>query len=105
MLTTHGRNEQSFTSKAKFICDNDINAIMRKMDKDDDELISFPDFFTTLLPYFIYGDKVDMRMTHDMMLSARFKDTLNYIDARNSQVGKKENRATSAGAAQKKIRK
>ena len=56
-MTTHGRiqagpNQQ----KASFVCENDINAIMRRMDADGDEEISFSDYFTSLLPYFIYGD-------------------------------------------------
>lgn len=29
---------------------------MRRMDADGDEEVSFSDYFTTLLPYFIYGD-------------------------------------------------
>ena len=29
---------------------------MRRMDADGDEELSFSDFFSSLLPYFIYGD-------------------------------------------------
>ena len=36
--------------------DGDIVAIMRKMDADGDGLLSFTDFFATLLPYFIFFD-------------------------------------------------
>ena len=56
IMTTHGRNQATSASKSAFVCDNDINAIMRRMDADGDEEVSFSDYFTTLLPYFIYGD-------------------------------------------------
>lgn len=57
ILTTHGRNQAGAASaKAVFVCDNDINAIMRRMDADGDEEISFSDYFASLLPYFIYGE-------------------------------------------------
>jgi hypothetical protein len=56
IMTTHGRNQSVSASKVKFVCEGDINAIMRRMDADGDEEISFSDYFTTLLPYFIYGD-------------------------------------------------
>lgn len=39
-----------------FISEGDLNAIMRRMDADGDEELSFSDFFAGLLPYFIYGD-------------------------------------------------
>lgn len=39
-----------------FISEGDLNAIMRRMDADGDEELSFSDFFACLLPYFIYGD-------------------------------------------------
>jgi len=38
------------------ITDSDINAILRRMDTDGDDELSFSDFFSSLLPYFIYGD-------------------------------------------------
>jgi len=38
------------------VSDNDVNAIMRRMDADGDDELSFSDFFQSLLPYFIYGD-------------------------------------------------
>ena len=56
IMSTHGRTTNQPGSKASFVCDNDINAIMRRMDADGDEEVSFSDYFTTLLPYFIYGD-------------------------------------------------
>ena len=38
------------------IQDSDIAALMRRMDSDGDDELSFSDFFGSLLPYFIYGD-------------------------------------------------
>jgi hypothetical protein len=40
----------------EFIAEGDLNAIMRRMDADGDEELSFSDFFSSLLPYFIFGD-------------------------------------------------
>mmetsp|Transcript_31417 Transcript_31417/g.39005 ORF Transcript_31417/g.39005 Transcript_31417/m.39005 type:complete len:80 (+) Transcript_31417:822-1061(+) len=57
ILMTHGRNQAGpGSSKAVYVSDGDINAVMRRMDANGDEEISFSDYFTTLLPYFIYGD-------------------------------------------------
>ncbi len=47
ILTTH---------QTQLISDGDIDAILRRMDFDGDDEISFSDFFSTLLPYFIYGE-------------------------------------------------
>ena len=55
ILVTYGRINAACSTKS-FVCDSDINAIMRRMDSDGDEQVSFSDFFSTLLPYFIYGD-------------------------------------------------
>jgi hypothetical protein len=40
----------------QIVPDSDISAILRRMDTDGDTEISFSDFFSSLLPYFIYGD-------------------------------------------------
>ena len=42
-MVTHGRMQSGPATKAAFVCDNDINAIMRRMDADGDEEISFVD--------------------------------------------------------------
>ena len=44
------------TNQQNVINDSDIDAIMRRMDSDGDDEISFSDFFTNLLPYLIYGE-------------------------------------------------
>lgn len=36
--------------------ENDINSLVRRIDNNLDEEISFSDFFQGLLPYFIFGD-------------------------------------------------
>lgn len=38
------------------IQESDVQAVMRRMDSDGDDELSFSDFFGSLLPYFIYGD-------------------------------------------------
>ena len=37
------------------LMDADLNAVMRRLDHDGDQEISFADFFNRLLPYFIYS--------------------------------------------------
>jgi Ca2+-binding EF-hand superfamily protein len=44
------------THQSQLISDSDIDAIMRRMDSDGDDEISFSDFFSNLLPYLIYGE-------------------------------------------------
>lgn len=36
--------------------DSDVKALIRRMDVDHDNAISFADFFTRMLPYFIFGE-------------------------------------------------
>ena len=56
ILQTHGRSANAKSELDSFVPDSDINAIMRRMDSDGDEELSFSDFFSSLLPYFIYGE-------------------------------------------------
>jgi len=57
ILSTHGKHIQhSIQNRDGFVPEGDINSIMRRMDADGDEEVSFSDFFASLLPYFIYGD-------------------------------------------------
>ena len=44
------------TRANSFVSDSDIHAIIRRMDVDGDEEVSFSDYFTSLLPYFIFND-------------------------------------------------
>ena len=46
---------------------------MRRMDADGDEAISFSDYFTTLLPYFIYGD-LQKRPTMNQVVGKALRD-------------------------------
>jgi Ca2+-binding EF-hand superfamily protein len=52
ILSAHGGSGNG----KNFISEGDLNAIMRRMDADGDEELSFSDFFSSLLPYFIFGD-------------------------------------------------
>jgi len=40
--------------------DDDVKALIRRMDLDHDGEVSFSDFFASLLPYFIYGNLKSM---------------------------------------------
>lgn len=48
LLVVHGTRNM--------VPDDDIKALMRRLDIDGDGEVSFSDFFSALLPYFIYGD-------------------------------------------------
>jgi hypothetical protein len=41
--------------KGSIVSDTDVAALLRRMDADNDDELSFADFFRCLLPYFIYG--------------------------------------------------
>ena len=56
ILQTHGRPANAKNELDNFVSESDINAVMRRMDADGDEELSFSDFFAALLPYFIYGE-------------------------------------------------
>ena len=94
------QSDSTKSAKTSFVCDNDINAIMRRMDADGDEEISFSDYFSTLLPYFIYGDTVK-RPTMNHMVGKALKNK----QANQSNKVKKLNsntRAVSASAGQRR---
>ena len=99
-MVTHGRMQSGPATKANFVCDNDINAIMRRMDADGDEEISFSDYFTTLLPYFIYGDlqkRPTMNQLVGKALRSKTKNKENKVKKLNKQT-----RAVSASAGQRR---
>lgn len=48
LLVVHGTRNM--------VPDEDIKALMRRLDNDHDGEVSFSDFFGSMLPYFIYGD-------------------------------------------------
>ena len=54
------------THQQTMISDSDIDAIMRRMDSDGDDEISFSDFFTNLLPYLIYGENRPVKSAYDL---------------------------------------
>jgi Ca2+-binding EF-hand superfamily protein len=56
----------SSSSGKEFVQESDVNAIMRRMDADGDEELSFSDFFTSLLPYFIFGDLKQPPTTNEL---------------------------------------
>ena len=59
ILTTYGRNGGPgvpSTRTSNFVSDSEVMAIIRRMDADGDDEVSFSDFFSSLLPYFIFHD-------------------------------------------------
>lgn len=97
ILTTHGRINSGPGQKVKFVCDGDINAIMRRMDSDGDEEVSFSDYFTSMLPYFIYGElktRPSMNQLVSKALHSKVKSNQSTVKKINVQ-----NRAVSASAA------
>jgi len=57
----------SSQNSGSIISDDDVSAILRRMDADDDNELSFSDFFQSLLPYFIYGDIQNEKITNDLI--------------------------------------
>ena len=111
-VNKHGRNQTSefkttpavFNAK-QFVCDSDINSIMRKMDKDGDGLLSFTDFFATMLPYFIYYDPYEAQAKKDQKLYEEYQQSKILLS--NNKEIKHTNtaamaRAMSAGTMRKK---
>jgi Ca2+-binding EF-hand superfamily protein len=48
LLVVHGTRNM--------VPDDDIKALIRRLDIDNDGEVSFSDFFSAMLPYFIYGN-------------------------------------------------
>jgi len=101
ILTTHGRNQTGASAaKSVFVSDNDINAIMRRMDADGDEEISFSDYFASLLPYFIYGElkkRQTVNQVMDKALKGKLRSQKNQVNSIN-----RASRAVSASAGQRR---
>jgi hypothetical protein len=74
---------------------------MRRMDADGDEELSFSDFFSSLLPYFIYGD-LRKNPTMNQQANRAIKKRGKSIENRRQTVNKGMKRATSASAAQRR---
>ena len=101
ILFTHGRNQAGpGSSKSVYVSDGDINAVMRRMDANGDEEISFSDYFTTLLPYFIYGD-LQKQPTMNQVVGREIKQKQRDQKSKVRSINK-ANRAVSASAAQRR---
>ena len=62
MLATHGTRNM--------VPDEDIKALMRRLDNDHDGEVSFSDFFGSLLPYFIYGNLKSLNQKNPLAVEA-----------------------------------
>ena len=103
ILSSIGRSQSITGVKGtqSFVSDSDINAIMRRMDADGDEELSFSDFFASLLPYFIYGD-LRTYPTANQVAGNMHKKRVKSIEGRRQSVNKQLSRAKSASAAQRR---
>lgn len=88
--------------------DEDIKALMRRLDNDHDGEVSFSDFFGSLLPYFIYGNLKSLNQKNPLAVEAS-KPTSLRKQLRKMQIkggtamlaeGKIKNRAKSAKLGQ-----
>ena len=56
--------------------EDDIKALCRRLDNDHDGEVSFSDYFTALLPYFIYGNLKSLNRKNPLAQEASKKTTL-----------------------------
>lgn len=89
------------SAKPFFISEGDINSIMRRMDADGDEEISFSDYFSSLLPYFIFGD-LRPKPTPNMLAQRAIKNRNKSHETQRKTANMLKNRAVSASAAQRR---
>jgi Ca2+-binding EF-hand superfamily protein len=68
LLVVHGTRNM--------VPDDDIKALMRRLDIDGDGEVAFSDFFTALLPYFIYGNLKALNIPNPLAKKAREPDSL-----------------------------
>jgi Ca2+-binding EF-hand superfamily protein len=62
LLATHGTRNM--------VPNEDIKALCRRLDNDHDGEISFSDYFTALLPYFIYGNLKSLNRKNPLALES-----------------------------------
>ena len=101
ILQTHGRAANAKSELDNFIPESDINAIMRRMDSDGDEELSFSDFFTSLLPYFIYGELKE-KPSKNQLASSAMRNRQRSVDNSRKRINVVLSRAKSASAAQRR---
>ena len=97
-MQTHGRSGNSKSELDNFVSDSDINAIMRRMDSDGDEELSFSDFFSSLLPYFIYGDLKE-NPTRNELAGNAMRNRQKSVNNKRKSINVVMSRAKSASAA------
>lgn len=68
LLVVHGNRNM--------VPDDDIKALMRRLDIDHDGEVSFSDFFTSMLPYFIYGNLKALNAPNPLAAKANKPDSL-----------------------------
>ena len=101
ILQTHGRPANAKNELDSFVSESDINAVMRRMDADGDEELSFSDFFAALLPYFIYGELKE-KPTRNQQAQQVVKARQKSVNSKRKTINVVMARAKSASAAQRR---
>lgn len=68
LLVVHGTRNM--------VPDDDIKALMRRLDIDHDGEVSFSDFFSSMLPYFIYGNLKSLNIPNPLAAKAQKPESL-----------------------------
>ena len=97
ILETHGKPANAKTELEAFVPDSDINAIMRRMDNDGDEELSFADYFSSLLPYFIYGELRE-KPTKNAVVTQKIRSRERSVNKTRKTINLSVSRAKSASA-------
>lgn len=101
ILETHGKSANARTELEAFVPDSDINAIMRRMDNDGDEELSFADYFSSLLPYFIYGELRE-KPSKNAVVSQKIRSRERSVNKTRKTINLSVSRAKSASAGQRR---
>ena len=56
--------------------EDDIKALMRRLDIDHDGEVSFSDFFSAMLPYFIYGNLKSLNIPNPLAQKSQQPESL-----------------------------
>ena len=74
---------------------------MRRMDSDGDEELSFSDFFSSLLPYFIYGELKE-KPTKNQIIGSAIRKRHKSVNSKRKSINIVLSRNKSVSAAQRR---
>lgn len=95
----HGRHKSSGSGPVKsvFVSDTDVGAVIRRLDMDGDDEVSFSDYFTAMLPYFIYGDMQKRRNANNARAKTIIGAKVNKARSKSSASNYKRPASACAG--------